>query len=652
MKKRNIIISVFLIAIMLVTMLVPAFAAFGDDCDCGKTPVIQVRGIGETLYVDGEEVFSSGNIVAGILPVVPQLATFLGDTTQVDLFVDAVKQAVTTIFEPVMYNNNGERTNTVTVECSSDPVEDYMDFRFTTGSEATLAYMLYQELGEDHSYYFTYDWTANPYDVAEQLKNFIDEVKEKSGHKKVSICAESMGGAVVNAYIAKYTAAGIENLVMSNSAFNGLEMIGQLFTGNVDIDGPKLAELISQEIKGNAESESLLAALPVFEELATIADSLMQNEYVKGRIYNEIFIPVFGYMPSFWSLVPAGKYDAAESYMLQNAGADFKRFVANYQTTVVAGTDIRIPLIQTVFGGSVNYYNVSNYNRYIAPVTPSANWNSDGVIETYNTSGFATVANMDETLGEGYTQKNNTGIDMVSPDNVVDASTCQAPTQTWFIKNLGHISYDMNDGTGDFYVWLLTGTDKYTIQSNAEYPQFMYYDTAAKMLMTWDEKAEMDESSGDGITIPEISIPSIPGVEDMPEIAIPEITLPEIPGVNTDDVVGAVTDGLESLLGGTGGSGGGMDLGGIVDTITGIGGMLGGIIGGLVGGGEEATPEEPEEVEDEEPETQAPQQSTNNETVETQPTIRYVETEGGNTGLWLAIIIATLAVLGILIVAL
>ena len=97
MKKRNIIISVCLVAVMLVTMIVPAFAAWGvgeDDCQCGKAPVIQVRGIGETLYVNGEEVFSTDKIVEGILPVLPQLATFLTDTSNVDLFIDAAKQAV------------------------------------------------------------------------------------------------------------------------------------------------------------------------------------------------------------------------------------------------------------------------------------------------------------------------------------------------------------------------------------------------------------------------------------------------------------------------------------------------------------------------------------------------------------------------------
>ena len=202
MKKRNIIISICLVAVMLTTMLVPAFAAWGfgqDDCQCGKAPVIQVRGIGETLYVNGEEVFSTENIISGILPVLPKLAQFLADTNNIDLFVDAAKEAVTTIFKPVMYDNDGNRTNEVTVECSSDPVEDYMDFGYNPTSEQTLAYMLSQELGEDQSYIFTYDWTADPFVVADQLADFIEEVKTKSGHSTVSICAESMGGAVVNA---------------------------------------------------------------------------------------------------------------------------------------------------------------------------------------------------------------------------------------------------------------------------------------------------------------------------------------------------------------------------------------------------------------------------------------------------------------------
>lgn len=675
MKKRNIIISVCLVAVMLVTMLVPAFAAWGqDDCQCGKAPVIQVRGIGETLYVNGEEVFSAKNIIAGILPVLPQLAQYLADTNNIDLFINAAQQAVTTIFAPVMYDNDGNRENVVTVADCSAPINSDTDLGLNPTSEQTLAYMLNQELGDNHSYIFTYDWTANPYDVANQLGEYIEMVKEKSGHSKVSLCAESMGGAVVNAYIARNPLAvtSIETIVMSNSAFNGLAMIGQLFTGNTDINGAKLGELIKQEILGNAEYAALVPSVGLFVGLAEMADTIIAAD-TDNRIYNEILIPVFGYIPSFWSLVPADKYDDAENFMLKNAGANLKRFVAGYQS-VVSGTTARVQLCQTIT--DINYYNVSNYNKYIAPVTPTADWNSDGVIETINTSGFATVANMEETLdityGGDYVDAkaefdankeeflaNNPSI---SPDFVVDASTCQVPTQTWFIKNLGHIAYGMNDGTGDFYVWLLTSTERYTIESNPDYPQFMYYNTTIPQLMTWEEKAEIEESISGGITIPEIPLPEIPG---MPEITIPEITLPEIPGFNTDDLIGAIEGGLDSLLGGLGGTGGGgMDLGGIVDTITGVGGMLGGLIGGLIGGGEEPAPEEPEtEPETEpttEPVTEAPTQpapapsqpsnnsSNNNQQVNTTP----VEVEGGNFNLWLAVVVATLTVLGILVVAL
>ena len=285
---------------------------------------------------------------------------------------------------------------------------------------------------------------------------------------------------------------------------------------------------------------------------------------------------------------------------------------------------------------------------------------------------------MGETLGDGYAQQVDTGLDMVSPDNVIDASVCQAPMNTWFIKNLGHIAYDMNDGTGDFYVWLLTQTEKYDIQTNEEYPQFMFYNTIGMpMLLTWEEKAEIEEQIGETIdkTVEDIKdhiMGELEGV--LPDVEIPDIQIPELPSFDIDGVVGAVTGGIESLLGGLGGTGGGgMDLGGIVDTITGLGGMLGGLVGGLdiggllgglLGGGGEETPEEPEEETEEptidaapapqEPTVQAPTQNapshnnSNNQSTGSAP----IQVEGGNYNLWLAVVIATLAILGILVVVL
>ena len=490
MKKFKVLLSVLISLMLVVGTCIPAFAE-SDDCNCGTAPVIQVRGIGETLYdEDGNEIFSTENIIGGILPVIPDLAQFLL-TQDTSLFVSAASTALQTIFAPVMYNNDGERVQEVITNCSSLPVEEYMDFSGDMGSEHTLAYMLYEELGDKHSYYFTYDWTGNPFDIAADLNEFIQDVKEQSGHDKVTLCAESMGGAMTNTYLAVYGYGDIQNVVMSNAAHNGLEMIGQLFTGHTEIDGPALAELISQSIRGNAEYSSLLAYLPIFEQLALMANDIFAE--AGDDIYKEVLIPVFGYMPSFWCFVPEYHYKDAMDFMLDDAGYSFKTFVNLYYTLVVKPTGLRVATM--VASNEINYACVSNYNRYIAPVTPSSRWNSDGVIETYNTSGFATVANMGETLGDGYKQAKNTGVDMISPDNVVDASTCQAPFNTWFIKNLGHIAYGTDDGTGQFYLWLLTTQSQYDISTNnANYPQFMYYDTEIPMLMPFPtEDVEKDD---------------------------------------------------------------------------------------------------------------------------------------------------------------
>ncbi|MBR5245944.1 MAG: alpha/beta hydrolase [Clostridia bacterium] len=493
MKKVKVVLSVVLSVLLVVLTVSPAFAT-DEKCDCGTAPIVQVRGIGETLYDgEGNEVFSAENIIKGILPAIPNLTYYLA-TGDVDVLVDGVKQAVMDIFAPVSYDNNLNRDTVVTVEgYTSDPVETYVDLNEDyPSSEYTLSQAVYNELGEGHSYLFIYDWTANPFDIAEDLNEFIQEVKEKSGHDKVSICAESMGGCMTNTYLALYGYDDVYNLVMSNSAFNGLEMVGQLFIGNPQIDGEALAGMIVQSIYGSAEYASLIPYIPIFEQLALFANDLF--EQAGDRIYEEVLIPIFGYLPSFWCLVPEYHFEEAMEKMLPGAGPELIAFVNEYYEKVVSKTDERVA--ELVESEDVNYFCTSNYNKYIAPVTVSAKWNSDGVIETYNTSGFATVADLGTTLGVDYVQAVDTGRNMISPDNVVDASTCQAPMMTWFTKNWGHIAYNHDDGTCDFYIWLLTAKEQYTIDSNPQYPQFMYYNTEIPMLMPYI--CGSGDVSGDG----------------------------------------------------------------------------------------------------------------------------------------------------------
>lgn len=673
MKKTKVLISLILSIVMISSFVVPTLAAGifgGDECDCGHAPIVQVRGIGETLYDEfGNEIFSTQNIIDGILPVIPDLASFLL-TQDVSAFVNAAETAVKAIFQPVMYNNNGERENVVKVNRSSEPFEK-MDTTNLTGSELTLAEMAYEELGDNHSYYFNYDWTANPFDVADQLHEFIQEVKEKSGHSKVTLCAESMGGAIVNIYMSKYATSlisnDVESIVMANSAFNGLEMMGQLFTGNIQIDSEALAALIVQEITNNPEYEALLPYSLLFEQLALMANDIATA--AKTELYQRIFIPVFAYMPSFWLFVPEEYYEDATDFLLQDAGSGLKGIVNNYGL-ILGTTKNRFDYYRSNLGGNTSLYIVSNYNRYMAPVTPASQMNSDGVIETKNTSAFATVADMGMTLDDtapnnNYIQANSDGYNRISPDRVIDASTCWYPDQTWFIKNLGHVAYDEEDGTGKFYIWLLTSTEEYTVRTSAEYPQFMYYDTGIPELMTYQEHLDNDQPN-DGI---------LDGF---------------LPDFNVDNILGAITGGIESILGSIGGIGGGegseggldinLDgvlggLGDVVGIIGGVGDLLGGLLGGLGGGsgstpapdnsGEEEIPEEAPA-----PETPSTPEAPSTNTGSTGGTASTGNTGSASTGgsqsnapvqtvehestynLWMALLIAIAVIVGVLLIVL
>lgn len=704
MKKIKVALSLILAIVLTSIMVLPAFAAGGTSCDCGHAPVIQVRGIGETLYdADGNEIFSTDRIMDAVMPVIPQLAQFVLDTSNTELLLGAVKTALFDIFKPVMYDSNGVRKEKdananpveITVNCSSAPVEDYMSLEGDNLSEEEkLAKALYDELGEDHVYFFTYDWTGNPIEIAKDLKEFIDEVKEQSGHRKVSINAESMGGAIVSLYIDMYGYYSIHNLVMANSAFNGLQMLGEIFTGNVNIDGQALTFLLNQEILGNAEYAQLVPYIPILEQIVPLVNNMMNDPATKTAIYSEVFVPVFGYMPSFWCFIPTyapkgsevSYFDLAKEFMFGatvndgwapeqrvKAGPDLLRIInkigdASRNTDeIVRDMSGYTYILDLGFFGQQeivvepkinSYANVTNYNRYIAPVTPSANWNSDGVIEAYNASGWATVADMGYNLGENYIQAVTGDVNYVSPDNVVDASTCQSPDNTWFIKNLGHVSYGLNDGVADFYVWLLTATEEQTITSNPEYPQFMYYDPSIPELMTWEEKAENDADGG--LNLPTIGLPGLPDIDlDGLSTALEQILkgLDDM-GIDLENLDLSALTGLLGTLGGIVGSLGEMIMG-----------LVGGLLGGSDGGTDAPPAAEPDNSADEAPAEDpapapapTPTPDTNTSNVGSSNVDRNTQTTGlvlsgepvfsSGSSTWIILFVIAAVIAGILIIKL
>ncbi|MCQ2462597.1 MAG: hypothetical protein MJ177_04235 [Clostridia bacterium] len=90
----------------------------------------------------------------------------------------------------------------------------------------------------------------------------------------------------------------------------------------------------------------------------------------------------------------------------------------------------------------------------------------------------ATAARMGSTLSERYiklSEKKGTE-KYISPDKVVDASTCMYPDTTWIIKDMEHNRYPLCVDILMAKILNYDGEGIMTIYTDPDYPQYLIYD--------------------------------------------------------------------------------------------------------------------------------------------------------------------------------
>ena len=107
------------------------------------------------------------------------------------------------------------------------------------------------------------------------------------------------------------------------------------------------------------------------------------------------------------------------------------------------------------------------------PVYERSYVNGDMVLETELMSAGATVAPYGKTLGDDYVPEIP---GKLSPDKVIDASTCLLPENTWFIKDAPHVPCTYGSELAEMLFWLLSYEGQPTVSTNELYPQFQYAD--------------------------------------------------------------------------------------------------------------------------------------------------------------------------------
>ena len=481
MKKFT---AVFMAVVIIAAAYIPSFAS-DEKCLCGEPPVIYVAALGSSPITldegtENERVLfrpETEYVLKEFLPLVPAAFNLLA-TKDYDAFGDTLVGCVNSVFGELALDGDGNSSPRVTSKT------------FVPESD---------EHSTDSSYYFGYDFRLDPVDNARLLHTYVQQVKELTKHNTVRFRASSMGGVVTMAYFRLYGSSDIETVIFQCCPLQGTAVAGELFNGLVEINKNALLRYAEQALP-SLDSDPLAALLyqvvemldcfGVWDSLVQIADELVLN--LKDKVYEESLIPIFATLPGIWSFVPDEYYTTAKDYMKLDpsaqAGLIQKIDFYHYEVQAKAAQ-----LLRSAQADGTNIYILAGYNMQRTPLVTAYKETSDATVDTKYASCGAVCAPLGEQLGDGYTQAAFIEKNYISPDRMIDASTCILPESTWFVKDMLHST--IHDGHKKLYKIMLESDEQLTVFDYEEYPQFLQNDTVNKTLTpVTAPKSELEES--------------------------------------------------------------------------------------------------------------------------------------------------------------
>ncbi len=473
MKKT---VSIVLALILAVMTALPVFAATGHNPEtCENTPVIIVRGMDFMgLYVDeGTEnerpavSVDAGKIVGTVFHAI---LTGLFNVN-FDPAMDEIIGFANELLGNLEMTGEGESLYNISPRKYPKSVANYPEVVGGTGGEMGMITACAEEIGADHTYYFTYDWRRDPFDIADEINEMVETACEETGHDKVRLVCASMGGIMTVAYLTEYGYDRVERILFMSSTFCGSQMPSDLLQGKIDFDADAISNIAGYAMKDNSALNVLYKVLDftgLFKLAETLAGKIVDN-YLDD-VNDRVLMRILAYMPVMWALVQPEDFDACIDYVFGDSMEENAAFIARVTALqeMIKGRDA---LLYEMLENGIDIAVVSNYGAPLIPVYEGASTLSgDMVLEAKQTSGYATVAPYGETLGDDYVAENPV---LLSPDRMVDLSTAILPEYTYMIKQAPHVACGYGTDYGEFFMWLLTEEGSIAAGANPEYPQFM-----------------------------------------------------------------------------------------------------------------------------------------------------------------------------------
>ncbi len=482
------IIAILLAVILSFAATAPAFAAFENECDL---PVVTVEGMGNAIYKeDGTQVTPLNP--SEVEAVMDNMFDFHKEyprallTDDWTAYADAVYNIFVPVYKDFYLDNNGDPRDGTAVRWNMNNAQ-----------------VKFENYGVN-DYVLHWDWRLDPCVVADTLNEYIDIVLEKTGKSKVNLIGRCLGSTVAAAYLYEYGTEKIESCIMYVPTVGGSLVCEKLYSNQLSLNPDSIDRFVQNYLSNNnLLPEPLLQPLVV--SLVTLLNYTGGLDLALGeaeRIYSkisELVLPrvcriSYASFPSFWAMVDDdADYEAAKKFIFNGVEDEYAGLISkidhfHYDVKKDFGEQLRAYKNQ-----GLDIAVIAKYGFDLPPIFDnSEKIISDGVIELDAISLGATCCSIGETFSDEYiakAEKNGTA-KYISPDKQIDASTCVFPDATWIIKNIQH-SYFPSCIDGLMLSFFRSG-GKMTVDSNPDYPQYMFYNESNNTLVTYAEAEKED----------------------------------------------------------------------------------------------------------------------------------------------------------------
>ncbi|MCR5040784.1 MAG: hypothetical protein K6C36_01645, partial [Clostridia bacterium] len=368
------------------------------------------------------------------------------------------------LFDPMTCDKNGTPYNSSTSTSYVWPTEEELAAKYDPVRGYTAG----------NNIYYSFDWRLDLATLADGFRDFLNYVLETTGAESADVIGSSMGACVLATYMDRYDCAGLHKTVFLSGAFRGASVAGDAFAGRFAFDAETMAEFFTSLTGRDLKSEMLDVLIDVLYQqgIVTGVTGIARNinDYAMQKVYSQVLSVIFGRIPGFWALIPAERYEEAKTNFIM--GLVTQTFIDKIDYY----HDVQSRLVDILSGASKKGVSVSILSKYgtsgIPAVEAQRNM-TDMVVDTKYSSLGAGCALFNEPFDADRVQAVDDGFDRISPDRYIDASTCEFPEITWFLKNVKHTVHP--DAEYEMLDELFAFPGQPTVHDLERYPQFLIF---------------------------------------------------------------------------------------------------------------------------------------------------------------------------------